>query len=188
MLLGICGFCKKKFRKREVKYKFCSLLCSNRANLNGLNKVKLPNNSKELAEFIGICLGDGYTSRYQVGITLNTIADRQYIPYVFKLSKHLFPGAGISFIPKKGENAMDIRINSRIVVDFLREMGIVSHAKSVPDWITENKEYTKAYIRGLVDTEGCISFKQYIGKKSRSIYKQLIFRNANQALMHFDLS
>ena len=185
MILGICGFCKKEFRKREKKYKYCSLICSSRANLNGLNKVQLPGNSWELAEFIGICLGDGYTSKYQTGITLNTIADKEYIPYVLRLAKDLFPGASTSLVYRKGENAVDIRINSRIVVDFLREMGIISYAKRVPNWIVENQGYTNACIRGLIDTEGCISFKQYIGRENTSIYKQLIFRNANKMLMQF---
>ncbi len=185
MIIGMCLHCKKEFRKRERLYKFCSLICSNRHNLNGLNKVQLPNRNKSLAEFIGICLGDGYAARHQTAITLNSIADAQYLPYVIKLIAELFPGATISIIPRKKEHATDVRINSRIVVDFLQKMGIVPNAKSVPSWILRNPDYTAACIKGLFDTEGSLSFKTYKAKKGISLYKQLNFRNTNTNLMSF---
>lgn len=183
-MVGICNFCKRDFHKRERKYKFCSLTCANRFNLNGLNKVSLPTPTKELAEFIGICLGDGYASKYQVSITLNSIADEKYLPYVVNLSKTLFPGTTISLIKKEG-NATDIRINSVLVAKFLKSMGIIPNVKSIPIWIFDNSEYIKACIRGLLDTEGSISFKKYKSKKGVSLYKQLNFRNADVKLMSF---
>jgi len=135
MLLGICAFCNSEFRKREKKYKFCSILCANRFNLNGLNKVKLPSKSKRLAEFIGICIGDGCASKYQISITLNSIADRNYAPYVLNLSQSLFPGAKISLIKRVDENSIIVRINSRIASEFIKNMGIISNAKYIPTWI-----------------------------------------------------
>lgn len=185
MMLGICQFCKKEYRKRERIRKFCSLSCSSGYNRNGLNKVTLPGKSKLLAEFIGICLGDGYASGYQVGITLNFTADRIYILYVENLARNLFPGATFSVIKRKRENAIDIRINSKTVVTFLKGMGIISNAKEVPGWILKKEGYTRACVRGLFDTEGSISFKLYKSRKGISVYKQLNFRNANMILMKF---
>lgn len=185
MMFGTCQFCKIQYRKRERIRKFCSLSCASRYNVNGLNRVILPNKRKSLAEFIGICLGDGYASGYQVGITLNSIADRAYIPYVENLARKLFPGATFSVIKRKRENAVDIRINSKTVVDFLKSNGIVSNAKIVPGWILRKEEYIRSCVRGLFDTEGCISFKLYKSKKGISVYKQLNFRNANMILMGF---
>jgi len=130
-------------------------------------------------------LGDGYTSRYQVGITLNSINDADYLSYVLDLIKELFPEPSITIIHKKRENAVEIRLNSRIVAEFLRSMGIVPNAKSVPKWITENPDYVKACLRGLFDTEGHISFKSYKSKKGVSLYKQLNFTNFNVNLMRF---
>lgn len=184
-MLGICKKCKKEYRKRERIRQFCSLACASRYNLNGLNKVMLPNKSQCLAELIGICLGDGYASGYQAGITLNSIADRNYVPYVENLVRNLFPGATFSIIKRKRENAIDIRINSKMVVSFLKGMGIISNAKVVPDWILKKEEYISACVRGLFDTEGHISFKLYKSKKGISVYKQLNFRNANMILMKF---
>lgn len=185
MSQGICGFCKKEFRKRENSRKFCSLICSNRFNLNGLNKVNIPSYNKDLAEFVGICLGDGYASKYQVSISLNSIADKAYVPYVIKLAKNLFPGASLYCSKVSKENAINIRINSRIVAELLRSMGVVPNDKYVPAWISDAVEYTKSCTRGLVDTEGSISFKLYKSKKGISVYKQLNFRNANMLLMGF---
>ena len=185
MIIGFCFYCKREFRKREQKYKFCSLVCSSNFNKNGLKHIKLPPQSKFLAEFVGICLGDGCVSKYQIGITLNTIADRKYITYVINLINHLFPTIDVKMVKKVGENALEVRINSRIISDFLLEMGIVPNNKVIPAWILNSNEYRNFCVRGLFDTEGSISFKQYSGKKGVSLYKQLNFRNTNEKLMQF---
>lgn len=145
----------------------------------------MPRKSRLLAEFIGICLGDGYASGYQAGITLNSIADRNYLLYVEDLARNLFPGATFSIIKRKKENAIDIRINSKTVVIFLKGMGVIPNAKTIPDWILKEEKYTRACVRGLFDTEGSISFKCYRGKNGISVYKQLNFRNSNMILMGF---
>ncbi len=185
MILGLCSYCKKEFRKREQKRKFCSLFCASRFNLNHSNKVTLPKKSKTLAEFVGICLGDGCASKYQTSVSLNATADALYIPYVTTLATKLFPGATVTHVKRVKHNVVDIRINSRSVASFMKSMGIVSHAKYVPSWIVDNPTYVKACIKGLFDTEGSISFKAYNHRKGTSIYKQLNFRNVNLNLMTF---
>ncbi len=184
MIIGICRHCKKSFRKREQKYKFCSRYCSNNFNKNGLIKVALPQSSNQLAEFVGICLGDGNVSKYQVGITLNSVADKEYISYVMYLIHKLFPEIKISVIQKK-EQAVDLRINSRIVSEFFYNMGIIPHNKKIPAWIFTSPTYIKFCVRGLFDTEGSISFKIYVSKKGTSLYKQLNFRNYDKNLVMF---
>lgn len=185
MIIGVCNYCQKDFRKRERKYKFCSIICSNNFNRNGLKNIKIPKYSKMLAEFVGICLGDGYISKYQTSITLNTLADKEYIPYVIKIALSLFPETKISLVQKGDEHAVDVRINSKIVSDFFLNMGIIPNNKRVPKWILKNMFYKKYCVRGLLDTEGSISFKIYRSKKGTSLYKQLNFRNTNKELMEF---
>lgn len=185
MIFGVCPHCKTEFRKREQKYKFCSLTCSNNYNKNGLQRIKLPRRSKFLAEFIGICLGDGYAGKYQIGITLNSIADKNYIPHVINLVNYLFPTIKVSLVKKNDANAFDVRINSKNIADFLHSMGIISNNKKVPEWILASSEYKNYCTRGLFDTEGSISFKTYKSKKGISLYKQLNFRNADEKLMRF---
>jgi hypothetical protein len=184
MIIGICYNCKKEFRKREQKYKFCSVFCSNNFNKNGLIEVLLPKLSIELAEFVGICLGDGNVSKYQVGITLNSIADVNYVPYVVNLSQLLFPQVKISVIQKR-ENAIDVRLNSIQVSDYFRKMGIIPHYKKVPDWIFTKFSYRKACVKGLFDTEGSTSQKEYLSKKGLRTYYQFNFRNYDKEIMRF---
>lgn len=185
-MLTKCLYCRKISKKRGTVYKFCSSVCANRFNLNGLKKVKLPRKSVLLAEFVGICLGDGCISRYQVSVTLNTIADKEYIPYVINLMQNLFPTLKVSLRKKGGENAVDVQINSRIVTDFFHNMGIIPRRKIIPLWILKRPIYIKACLRGLFDTEGSISYKFF---KSRSgevkLYKQLNFRNADPNFIIF---
>jgi hypothetical protein len=186
MIVGVCGNCDKDFRKRERKRKFCSLFCANSFNKNGLIQVKLPKYSRHLAEFVGICLGDGYVSKYQTAITLNISADKDYISYVVSITQLLFPNIKISLINKQKENCIDIRLNSSIVANFFRDMGIIPKNKIVPTWILSSIEYKKFCVRGLVDTEGSISQKEYWSKaKGKRVYYQLNFRNYDKGIMQF---
>lgn len=51
---------------------------------------KLPNAfTEELAEYIGILLGDGCITPGKCNITLNSAADREYIPFVSQLGKKI---------------------------------------------------------------------------------------------------
>jgi len=185
MIIGICNYCKKEYRKREQKYKFCSLYCANNFNKNGLVKVKLPKLSTSLAEFVGICLGDGHISNYQTSITLNSIADKDYIPYVVNISRLLFPDVSISLIKKKYEQATDVRLNSKMVSDFFYNMGIIPHYKKVPTWIFSKLAYRKACVKGLFDTEGSTSQKIYLSQKGPRTYYQFNFRNYDKEIMRF---
>lgn len=184
-MIGTCLYCKKEFKKREYKRKFCSLICSSNFNKNGLRRITLPKETVELAEFIGICLGDGCVSKYQVADTLNATADRYYITYVKNLAKKLFPEASISLVFRDEQNTMDIKVNSSIASKFLYNMGIVAHNKIVPSWIYKSKACKFACVRGLIDTEGSISIKRYRSKKGLREYRQLNFRNTNVILMRF---
>lgn len=185
MIIGYCKNCSRKFRKRENKYLFCSIKCANGYNKNGLNIVSLPRNNSNLAEFVGICLGDGHASKYQVAISLNSIADRDYIPCVTRLTTQLFPGATMSILERKNYNMVDVKVNSIIVSNFMKKNGVVSNNKFIPKWIFKKSAYVKSCVRGLFDTEGSISFKVYKSKSGVSLYKQLNFRNYNPELMTF---
>jgi hypothetical protein len=63
-----------------------------------------PKASDKLAEFIGIMLGDGHVDKFQISITLNSIADANYIHFVTNLCKGLFKHVPRVFKRKK-ENA-----------------------------------------------------------------------------------
>jgi DNA-binding transcriptional regulator WhiA len=124
-------------------------------------KVIIPKQSKLLAEFLGIMMGDGgINNLWQATITLNAVADAKYAQYIFSLCKKLF-GIVPAVRKRKGNKALVISLASTSVVDFLVSQGLsrgnkIKNGLNIPDWIFKNKSYQKLCLRGLVDTDGCI--------------------------------
>lgn len=138
-------------------------------------KVELPLYSEELAEFVGIILGDGGVSRRQITITLNKEDDSEYIHYVVYLIERLFK-LKASISPRSDSKATVIIVSRSALVKFLGTMEIYPRNKvlyqiAVPRWIWTQKEFKKKCIRGLLDTDGCF----YIDKHT---IKEKIYRNA----------
>ncbi len=59
-------------------------------------------------------------------------------------------------------STINIEINSKLISKFLISLGFPNGEKKnklrVPNWIIRNKEYATAFLRGLVDTDGCLFF------------------------------
>lgn len=180
-----CLWCKRLFQPKYRIQKFCSEVCANRHNVPTLKKVSLPSHSTRLAELVGIVLGDGSLTKYQLGIYLNKIVDSKYVPLVANLIVKLFPEVKVNYGYFTARGDVRLYVNSIQVVNFFKEMGIVSGKPKVPDWIFLKNEYKIACLRGLVDTEGCIGFKSYYGKKFISLYRQLTFTSLNIILLNF---
>lgn len=123
--------------------------------------IRIPRNSALLAEFLGIEFGDGgIGNSWQVIITLNAISDAEYSQYVVKLINKLF-GVGVVVRKRKNENTLQLVSSSTSLVDFLVTKSAVRGNKvkqhfDVPDWVRKNMKYEKAFVRGLVDTDGCL--------------------------------
>lgn len=180
-----CPFCYHAFKRKYPTQRFCSENCANKYNRNGLKQITLPAKSEDLAEFIGILLGDGDLTQYQVTVTLNTDADKDYIPYVFSLIRKVFPQLTPTINDRKTECCTKIRFSSRIAVDFFKDMGVRSGKPLVPKWIYGKQTYLLACLRGLIDTEGSIGFKIYQSNTTQNVYRQLIFTNRNPVLLTF---
>lgn len=84
--------------------------------------ITIPRHSPELAEFIGIMLGDGALNPTQIHITINGEA-HSYIRYVRRLIKSIF-GIMPNVIPRKDENARCIYFGSTAIVQYLLKMGL----------------------------------------------------------------
>ena len=52
--------------------------------------VRYPKHSADLAEFVGILLGDGCINKNQISISLNIKSDKDYASYVVELTEKLF--------------------------------------------------------------------------------------------------
>ena len=144
---------------------------------NNFKKAKnffKPKNSKLLSEFMGILIGDGHLSNYQVSITTNSETDFEHAVYIGKLIKKIFClESSIKF--RKEAKAVNIIVSSVNLVKWLSGMGMPIGNKlvkgiSVPNWIKGNDLYEKSFIRGLFDTDGCV----YIDKHT---IKGKVYRN-----------
>ncbi len=146
-------------------------------------------NDCQLAEFIGILLGDGCIQSEQVSITLNSDADRNYIIYVSSLITKLFQYSPSihSRLPTK---ATVLLISGKDFTAKLVSMGMkigdkVKQQVDVPDWIKSDPELSRWCFRGLMDTDGGIFTNSYVINGKSYVYPKTNFTNASQPLLDF---
>lgn len=149
--------------------------------------IKKPKESKSLAEFTGIIIGDGGISKNQTTITLHHIDDKKYAEFVIKLIKKLFGvKPSVYHYPKKSVN--DIVISRIKLTEFLTEkMGFKIGSKTkqqidIPDWIKQNNNFQIACLRGLIDTDGSIFKHTYKVNGKYYTYKKMDFTNSSKPL------
>ncbi len=182
----ICNNCREVFVSKYRSRKFCSIVCSNRFNLNNKKRVRLPQSySSELAEFFGILLGDGSVTKYYTKVHLNLIADKGYEDKVCKLIDKIFSNVNLCIMQRPARGTYEIQISSKEVSDYIFSIGFDPKTRTIPFWIISNVDFTKRTIRGLFDTEGSIGIKKLSGKSKVSIYKQLTFTNKNSNILNF---
>ena len=78
-------------------------------------------------------------------------------------------GKEVSLIHDRKKNAFGVSVESPRIRTFFEESGIKIGKKEelfIPNWIKGNIEYSKAFVRGLFDTDGTISYKQNNTAKS----------------------
>lgn len=143
----------------------------------------------DLSEFIGIVLGDGGLTDSQLSITLNRIADKQYISYVRQLIIKLFSYTPTIF-ERNDSKATVIRVNGVDFIKYLNRLGLIIGNKvvnqvDVPDWIKTNSEFSQKCVRGLVDTDGCVFINKYLVNSRWYQYKKLAFSNRSKPLLNF---
>jgi len=126
----------------------------------------LAQKSNELAEFIGVMLGDGHlgkshrTGHYTVKIC-GGIDDLEYltefiVPLFSKLSRKQ-----LRMFRCKGSEAVMFYAYDKDVVCTLEHYGLRSGNKksnevSIPEWIFTDNSYLKACITGIFDTDGTV--------------------------------
>jgi len=140
----------------------------------------------DLAEFIGILLGDGsigrYESRignstktqYRVKVTGDASEDLPYFKdFLVPLLERIFnKKPKLRF--KKGERTVELLLFGPKIFTSLIEIGIVEAPKKkravIPDFIGD-KNLQKEFLRGFFDTDGCVVFdKQH---KDKHYYPRL---------------
>ena len=148
----------------------------------GSKNINYPTKSSLLSELIGIILGDGSITDYQVVISLNSKSDKEYAHYVSQLFKKLFNLKAALKLRKK--NTCNIVLSSVKLIKFLNKIGLKKGNKvhkqvGVPKWILRNNSLRIACLRGLIDTDG--SFYSYKHKVNGKIYKNYALDFTNRS-------
>lgn len=154
-----------------------------------MKKFQQPIKNERLAEFIGIVLGDGGITPFQIQITLNSIADKKYLFFVKNLFSDLFQ-IEPSVFKKRDCNANVIYCNGMNLVRIMTSLGLrvgnkVRQQVGVPDWIKSNTNFSIACLRGLMDTDGGIFTHRYIVNGKLYKYNKGCFSNRSIPLLDF---
>ena len=174
---------KKKWYEwweREGKYKYHPII-------SAPLPIKKPRRSEDLAEFVGIMLGDGGITQYQVTITFHSEDEKEYIKFVSNLIKRLFD-VPIGIYYDKEDRSVDLVVSRSELVHFcIEKLGLkkgnkIKQQVDIPDWIKRNKQYRVACVRGLVDTDGCVFTHRYKVNVKFYSYKKLCFTSYSEPL------
>lgn len=147
-----------------------------------------PKPSQQLAEFVGILLGDGGISQRQVTVSLNSETEQEYIQFVVSLIKKLFH-VPVSIYPDRQYKAVDIVVSRTKLVHYCVErLGLkigdkVRQQVDIPRWVKNNPQYLLACLRGLVDTDGSVFSHRYRVNGKLYSYKKMAFSNSSRALL-----
>lgn len=148
-------------------------------------KILRPRKSRLLAEFLGIVMGDGGLTDYQLTITLHATDDREYSQFVIRLIYSLF---GLNPSIRKRESVINIVISRKDLVELCGENGLkvgnkIRQKIDMPIWIKNNLNHRIACLRGLVDTDGCVFNHRYRIKGKSYSYKKLSFTSMSEPLL-----
>ena len=139
--------------------------------------------SEELAEMVGIGLGDGSVphDKTRFRVTLNRSQEPQYAMFVYNLMKKTLNRIPSIYEPKDAD-AIKFTMGRKKMVEKLIDKGLKPGDKKVnqvdvPQWINVKRKYQKGVLRGLVGTDGSI----HIHKSQKKI--RISFKNASQPLV-----
>jgi len=145
--------------------------------LSKIDKKKglvLPKASTKLAEFFGLMAGDGFIGKYPsqykslLEISGDANLDKIYLEtHVRPMIKGLF-GMEPTFVKRKKQNTIYLRLCSKGLVNFLAERGFPVGYKNqigVPGWILENDLFFEYFVKGIYDTDGSLALLNRRQKK-----------------------
>lgn len=153
------------------------------AKREGLIRSEYPVLKKDgdLAELIGVVLGDGHIGIFPRTECLRIVANasnKGFIKRYTLLVEKIFDQK--PYVKKRNDsNAVDIRIYQKHIS---KRLGVPSGARKdivwrVPAWVLANEEYIVRYLRGLYEAEGC-----FCAHRPTYTYK-FIFANLNRSLL-----
>ena len=154
------------------------------AKKNGLIRSKYPTfiKNEDLAELIGVILGDGHIYKFPRTEELSIFSNsnnpgfiKRYSNLVHKIFNHK-----PAITNHGGKNCIRIRIYQKNIASRLNipySPRKLLHIK-IPIWILKKNKFIVKYLRGLYEAEGC-----YCIHKPTSTYK-VFFSNANISILN----
>jgi len=166
--------------EKEGKYKKHPII--------GISKpIKRPRFSIELAEFVGIILGDGGVTQRQVTVSFCYKDEKEYSKFVIDLIKELF-SVPVGIYYDKKYSAFNAVVSRTELIRFcveklgLKQGNKIKQQVDIPDWIKRNKRYSIACVRGLIDTDGCVFTHCYKSGGKWYRYKKISFTSYSEPL------
>jgi len=154
--------------------------------------VKIPKIlNNDIAELVGVILGDGNLNRKDIRIVGN-INEQNYYIYLKSLFQKIFDVDSI--IKHDTENSIKLTVHSVRISEYLTSLNLrvgdkIKNKATIPSWIFNNKEYLKACLRGLFDTDGSF-FPSSNGSEYNILWKMgsgsLLPANIRDALIKLD--
>lgn len=151
----------KKFKNKAMKLNIENIAFS---EYDKKRKIRIPKTmSEELAEEIGIHLGDGTlpNKKYYFSVRGGYNEEEYYTKFVLSLYKKIY---NIELPLIKRSSACGFEVNSKALYNFKNKTlgfvtGIKTHRIEVPKQIIDgdNEKIMRAFIRGVFDTDGCFS-------------------------------
>ena len=148
--------------------------------------VTRPLPSVDLAELMGIMLGDGGMTNFQVKVSFNEL-DAAYADHVKQLIASLFGVSPVKAVDAH-DHAFDLVVSRVEAVELLESFGLrrgdkIQHQVDVPSWVWKRGDYRIACLRGLMDTDGCVYHHRYTVNGNTYGYCKLCFTSYSRPLL-----
>lgn len=123
---------------------------------------------------LGLIIGDGCTRHSGSGSFSVSSEDNSTILFLSEISKKLFPESSFQLISKDGNKATDCKISNKLFIQFLQNIGFdtnaKAHQKNIPYSILNSRKcLLRAFLQGLFDTDGAVSYDKQEKKKDSSL-------------------
>lgn len=146
-----------------------------------------PELSDDLAELVGIFLGDGCIGDYQVKVTLNREDDRNYAFFVSSLIKKVLKEKPTW--SERDNNTINLTLSGVNLIEILEDLGLrrgnkIKNKIKFPEWILNDNNFRRSCIRGLFDTDGGLYFHRHSKWKDKKPYLGWCFTSHSPPLLN----
>lgn len=149
---------KSRINRRKDQIYYCQSCGVKNSSQSPSNEIELPNTLDPwFAEWLGLYMGDGWTSGYRVGISCDA-QDKDTIEYIYNIFENKFKTK-----PWKEEwkGSVSVRIGGTSLIKYLETNGLKKESSEfafVPKQIlTGSKESLRAFLRGAFESDGSIT-------------------------------